>query len=84
MEYFFVYVLRGKNNFIYVGYTTNYKKRLLRHNSGQVQSTKHFIPFELIFLEVYVNKADAKRREKYLKTTKGRTTLRTMLQNTLG
>ena len=83
MKYYFVYVLRGKNNFVYVGYSTDYKKRLLRHNGLEVQSTKHFAPLELIFLEVYVNKADAKRREGYLKTTKGSTTLRSMLKNTL-
>ena len=84
MNYYFIYVLRGRRGFIYVGYTTDYKKRIKRHNNGEVQSTKAFKPFRLIFLEVYINKSDAKRREKYLKTSKGRTTLKAMLKNTLG
>jgi predicted GIY-YIG superfamily endonuclease len=38
----------------------------------------------LIFYEAYKNKYDALRREKYLKTTKGRTTLKSMLREFLG
>ena len=84
MEYFYVYVLKSlKRNFMYVGYTTNYKNRIKRHNSKQVKSTKPFSPLKLIFLEVYTNIKDAKRRERYLKTTKGKTTLKTMLKSTL-
>lgn len=84
MKYYYVYVLKSKNeNFIYVGYTENYKERIKRHNKGLVQSTNAFKPYKLVLLEVYISKADAKRREKYLKTTKGKTTLRTMLKNTL-
>jgi len=84
MPYFFVYVLKSKiRDFIYVGYSTDYKERIKRHNNGKVQSTKAFKPLKLVFLEIYINKSDAKRRESYLKTTKGRTTLKTMLKNTL-
>ena len=84
VKYYYVYVLSSiKRNFIYVGYSTDYKKRIVRHNAKQVQSTKHFSPLKLIFLEAYINKLDAKRRERYLKTTKGKITLRYMLKNTL-
>lgn len=85
MSYFFVYVLQSqtKDDWLYVGYSLDYKRRYREHCNGEVQSTKHYKPFKLIFLEVYVNIKDAKRREKYLKTTKGRTTLRKMLKETL-
>ena len=84
MSNFFVYVLKSKlKNFLYVGYSTDYKERIKRYNNGDIQSTKSFRPYKLVFLEVYINKTDAKRRELYLKTTKGRTTLRTMLRDTL-
>jgi len=84
MKFYYVYVLQSKNqNFIYVGYTTDLQERFLLHNKGQVKSTKKFYPFELIFYEAYCNKKDAKRREKYFKTTKGKTTLRTMLKEYL-
>jgi len=84
MKFYYVYVLQSKNhNFIYVGYTTNLEKRFQMHNKGKVKSTKRYCPFELIFYEAYRNKKDAKRREKYLKTTRGKTTLRTMLKEYL-
>ncbi|MBI2051599.1 GIY-YIG nuclease family protein [Candidatus Roizmanbacteria bacterium] len=84
MTFHHVYVLRSKiKDFIYVGYTTDLRKRLDTHNSGKEKSTKHYIPFELIFYEAYRSMVDAKRREEYFKTTKGRTTLRTMLKDFL-
>jgi len=81
MKFFYVYVLKStKEVFIYVGYTEDIDRRLEEHNSGKVVSTKHYAPFDLIHYEAYRNKKDAKRRENYLKTTKGKTTLRTMLK----
>lgn len=81
MEFFYVYVLKSKEkNFIYVGFTHNLKKRFLEHNNREELSTKAYAPFELIFYEAYRNERDAKRREEYFKTTKGKTTLRTMLK----
>lgn len=80
MSFFYVYILRSlTHDFIYVGYTDNLKRRLAEHNSGQVISTKHYHPFELIHYEAYKSQKDAKRREGYLKTNKGKTTLKTML-----
>jgi len=46
-------------------------------------STNPRRPFELIFYEAYRSEYDAKRREVYLKSTRGRTTLKTMLRNFL-
>ncbi|MCL4339443.1 hypothetical protein M1271_07210 [Patescibacteria group bacterium] len=43
-------------------------------------STKLYIPLEIIHYEAYKNMRDAKRREKYLKSNKRRTTLMTMLK----
>ncbi len=85
MKFFYVYVLRSlsKSTFIYVGYTTDLKRRFTEHNSGSEFSTKPYIPYELIFYEAYKNMKDAKRREEYFKTTKGKTTLRTMLKEFL-
>ena len=81
MKSFYVYVLKSlKKDFIYVGFTANLKKRLYGHNSGSEFSTKPYKPFELIFYEAYRNEKDAKRREIYFKTTKGKTTLKVMLR----
>lgn len=81
MDFFYVYVLKSlKYNFIYIGYTENLRRRFKEHNSGLVISTKYYHPLDLIHYEAYKNMKDAKRREGYLKTNKGRTTLMTMLK----
>jgi putative endonuclease len=68
---------------LYIGSTGDLRKRVLNHNRGHVQSTSPRWPLELIFYEAYLNVYDAKRREIYLKSTKGRTTLKTMLKDYL-
>lgn len=85
MIFYYVYVLQSEKNkdWLYVGYTEDLVKRLKEHNKGKNVATKPHRPFKPIFYEAYSNKKDAKRREKYLKTTKGRTTLRSMLEDTL-
>ena len=84
MKFFYVYVLRSKaKEFIYVGFTHNLKKRFLEHNNREEISTKAYAPLDLIFYEAYQNEKDAKRRERYFKTTKGKTTLRMMLKDSL-
>ena len=81
MKFYYVYVLKSINHdFIYVGYSENVKERYEQHNSGKVTSTKHYLPYELIHYEAYRNMKDAKRREDYFKTTKGKVTLRQMLK----
>ena len=81
MKFYYVYILHNKSkNFIYVGYSEDLKTRFKKHNAGEVQSTKHYIPLEIIHYEAYQNMKDAKRREEYLKTNKGKTTLITMLK----
>jgi len=82
---YYVYLLRSnvKPDQLYVGYTESVEMRLKKHNVGEVQSTKPYRPWVLIYYEAFTSKKDAKQREKYLKTTRGRRTLRLMLQDTL-
>lgn len=61
-------------------FTHDLKRRLKEHNNKENFSTKPYAPYDLIFYEAYRNEKDAKRREEYLKTTKGKTTLMTMLK----
>ena len=84
MKFYYVYVLKSRTRgYVYVGFTSDLKQRLKEHNHREVISTKRYAPLDLIFYEAYLSTKDAKRRELYLKTTKGRTVLRTMLQDTL-
>jgi putative endonuclease len=81
-KFYYVYILHNKQkNFIYIGYSENLKQRVEDHNKGRSTSTKKYTPLKLIHYEAYCDKIDAKRRERYLKTNRGKTTLKTMLQN---
>jgi putative endonuclease len=82
MEY--VYLLRSeKDKKFYTGWTNNIRKRLKEHNNGDVFSTKNRRPFQLIYCEICINRKDAKKREKYLKTAWGKRYLKSRLRNYL-
>ena len=85
MKFYYVYILSSKKDgHFYIGFTSDLKKRFKEHNKGYVQSTSPKKPWNLIFYEAYKNKYDALRREKYFKSTKGKTTLKSMLKEFLG
>ena len=70
---YYTYVMKSiKNDNLYFGYTNDLKKRISQHNKGTEKSTAPYIPWELIYYEACINKADAQRREKYFKTSQGR------------
>lgn len=84
MKFYYVYVLKSVNkSFQYIGYSEDLKTRYKAHNQGSVKSTKSYKPLELIHYEAYRSKNDAQRRELYLKTNRGRSTLKTMLKDFL-
>lgn len=77
----YVYIIESlKNNNLYIGYTTNLRKRLQEHNRGLNFSTKPYQPWHLIHIEAYRNEKDAKRREEYLKTNQGSRLLKRLLK----
>jgi putative endonuclease len=76
----YVYVLQNNKSKWYIGSTKNLRKRILRHNSGKNKSTKHGIPWKLIYYEACLNKEDARAREKYLKSGMGRRYLKNRLK----
>lgn len=80
---YYVYLLQMKNDQIYTGYTKDLKRRLQEHSRGGVQTTSRHLPVHLIFYEAFLSKEDAQRRETYLKSTKGKKTLRLMLRASL-
>jgi putative endonuclease len=84
MPLFHVYILFSlRDRGFYIGFTTNIEQRMYRHNIGHTPSTTWRRPLRLVFYESFLNKYDALRRERYFKTTKGKTTLRQMLRRTL-
>lgn len=54
---YFVYILQSeKNKSLYIGYSPDLRKRLSKHNKGQVPSTKDKTPYKLIYYEAYLNR----------------------------
>jgi len=79
-----VYILQSlKDKNFYTGYTSDLKKRLKNHNEGKVISTRHRIPFEIVYSEGCKNQEDALHRERYLKTTYGKRYIKNRLRNFL-
>lgn len=83
-RFYLVYILQSKmTSGLYIGYTVDLKKRLIEHNNGLSFATRPYRPWTLIFFEAYLNEQDAKRREKYLKTSQGSRLLKRMLKEYL-
>jgi putative endonuclease len=79
---YFVYVIYAKNyDKIYVGMTSNMEKRIFAHNNLPKGWTKSFRPWELVYSEVFSSKAEAAKREKELKSHRGRDFIRHKIIN---
>jgi putative endonuclease len=69
---FYVYILQSdKDKSLYIGYSPDLRKRLVKHNKKQVTSTKDKAPWKLIYYEAYLERKDATGREKFLKSGAG-------------
>jgi len=80
----YVYVLQSlRDQRFYVGWTENLKLRLYQHSKGLVNSTKKRRPLRLVYYEACLNKYDAIKREKYLKTAWGKRYVKSRLRNYL-
>ncbi|OGU82045.1 MAG: endonuclease [Ignavibacteria bacterium RIFOXYA2_FULL_35_9] len=79
---FTVYAIKSlSHNFIYVGMTENLEDRLRRHNNGYNKSTKKYIPFKLIYSEQCETGEEARKREKYFKSSSGKRFLHSLINN---
>lgn len=68
-----VYVLRSlSGQGRYVGSSSDFEKRFLDHNSGKSRYTKNRGPWKTIYTEEYSSRGEAIRRERFLKSGKGR------------
>ncbi len=67
----YIYLLFLANGDIYKGLTEDFERRFKEHQSGKVESTKNYLPIQLIGIESYLVKSDAVRREQFLKKSQG-------------
>ncbi len=70
---YFVYVIKSiKTSECYKGITDDLNRRVGEHNSDKSRSTKGKGPWALIYSEKCYDRAEARQREKYLKSGFGR------------
>ena len=66
---YYCYILSNKNRTVlYIGYTEDLMKRVEQHKNGTgTNFTKKYNVTQLIYVEEFKNKKEAKKREKQLK-----------------
>ncbi|MDP2910044.1 MAG: GIY-YIG nuclease family protein [bacterium] len=82
MHYTYV-LLSERDKKLYIGFTSNLKRRFSEHERGEVESTKNRRPLKLVFYEAFQSVKDASRREKYFKTDKGKSSLKQIIRNSI-
>ncbi len=81
---FYTYILRSKKNGrFYTGYTNDLRKRFNEHNEGKSTYTKTRGPYELIYYDACLNEEDARSRELYLKSGRGKRYIKSRLKRFL-
>jgi putative endonuclease len=60
-------------NKIYIGQTENIERRMFEHNNGLLSIySKRYKPWKVVYTEEYPTRAEAMKRERQLKSQKGR------------
>ncbi|MCX6986522.1 MAG: GIY-YIG nuclease family protein [Lentisphaerae bacterium] len=80
---FYVYILLENNGMLYTGFSSDLRQRVKDHSAGKVESTRDRRPLKLVHYEAYVKESDARRREKYLKTSEGKRFLKQQIRDLL-
>ena len=74
-----IYALISKNrNWIYVGFTSEISDRVNRHQRGYEKTTAPYRPFICVQLATAFNRIEARRLEKWYKTSYGKTVIRSL------
>ncbi len=64
---YYVYLLQDNNHSLYIGYSSDLKRRIREHISGKTFTTRKMIHPQLIYYEAYRDKISATVREHKLK-----------------
>ena len=68
----YVYVIVNKKGLLYKGVTSDVVKRIHEHNHGKNSWTRSRGPWKLLYVEEYDMRSESLRRERFLKSGKGR------------
>lgn len=70
---YYVYLIKSRNNpdKTYIGFTTDLRQRLKKHNEGASIYTTDFRPWKLVTYICFDDESKAQKFEKYLKVGSG-------------
>jgi len=81
---YYTYLLESRlDESWYIGFSSDLKERLKRHNNGENISTKSKRPWIVIYYEAYLDRRDAEGRERFLKSGSRRKFLKKQLAHYL-
>jgi len=70
---FYIYILLSvQHNRYYVGSTKDISRRVAQHNNGRNKSTRSYRPWKLVYSESFQTLAEARQREREIKSWKSR------------
>ncbi|MBU4418593.1 MAG: GIY-YIG nuclease family protein, partial [Candidatus Omnitrophica bacterium] len=75
-----MYVLKNQNGKHYIGSTSNLAIRLKQHNQNRVIATKNKGPYIVVYQEQFTDKTTARKRENKLKSFKGNSVFKRLLE----
>lgn len=80
MQYYTYVIKSTTTGKLYTGHTENVKRRLDEHNEFHGRYTSGKGPWLLVYTEEFATRAEAMKREKYLKTGIGRKYLKEVFE----
>ena|SRR3990167_2858247 len=81
----YVYILENEEGKKYIGITSLLPDfRLIRHNKGDVKSTKYGRPWKIVYVEKYNSYSLARNREKQIKSWHGSNALKKLIATSAG
>ena len=81
----YAYILKNKIGKYYIGITAlTPEERLIRHNKGDIYSTKFGKPWKIIHVEIFKKIQEARSREKEIKSWKGGNAFKKLISKVAG
>jgi putative endonuclease len=77
---FTIYAIKSSaRKYIYVGMTSDFDRRFSEHNTGRNKTTRPYKPFQVLYTEQRTTRAEARKREQYLKSGIGKEFLKSFV-----
>ena len=76
-----IYILKSEDGRLYIGSTTDLKRRLEQHKTGHTWSTQRLKNFKLVFSQEYPDLTQARKIELRLKKLKRKDYLEKIIQD---